>query len=95
MPFSNFRAEVLNTMEIFEKNYSIPVAVFVVDYFNWAVMGNLTFDPAHWPDPKAMVDTLKSDGTALSGSISTVLTGLSWICVGIHSRTALPCPVCA
>ena len=23
------------------------------------------------------------------------LTGLSWICVGIHSRRALPCPVCA
>ena len=37
--------EVLDTMEIFEKNYSIPVAVFVIDYFNWAVMGNLTFNP--------------------------------------------------
>ena len=36
-----------------------------------------------------------SPGTALSGSISTVLTGLSWICVGIHSRRALPAPVCA
>ena len=35
------------------------------------------------------------DGTALSGSISTVLTVLSWICAGIHSRRALPCPVCA
>ena len=34
-------------------------------------------------------------GTALSGSISTVLTVLSWICVGIHSRRALPSPVCA
>ena len=33
--------------------------------------------------------------TALSGSISTVLTGLSWICVGVHSRRALPSPVCA
>ena len=33
--------------------------------------------------------------TALSGSISTVLTGWSWIFVGIHSRRALPCPVCA
>ena len=33
--------------------------------------------------------------TALSGSISTVLTILSWICVGIHSRRALPSPVCA
>ena len=35
------------------------------------------------------------EGTALSGSIFTVLTGLSWICVGIHSRRALPSPVCA
>ena len=35
------------------------------------------------------------DGTALSGSISTLLTGLSWICVGTHSRRALPSPVCA
>ena len=34
-------------------------------------------------------------GTAVSGSISTVLTGLSWICVGIHSRGALRSPVCA
>ena len=33
--------------------------------------------------------------TALPGSIPTVSTGLSWICVGIHSRRALPCPVCA
>ena len=33
--------------------------------------------------------------TALSGSISTVLTGLSWIYVGVYSRRALPSPVCA
>ena len=33
--------------------------------------------------------------TALSGSISTVLTVWSWICLGIHSRRALPSPVCA
>ena len=37
----------------------------------------------------------RSEGTALSGSISTALTGLSWICVGIHSRRALRSPVCA
>ena len=40
-------------------------------------------------------NTAWHEGTALSGSISTVLTGLSWICVGIHSRRALPYPVCA
>ena len=48
--------------------------------------------------------TVGSDGStlvfaatvrALSGSISTVLTVLSWIRVDIHSRRALPCPVCA
>ena len=33
--------------------------------------------------------------TALSGSISTVLTVLSWICAGIHRRRALSSPVCA
>ena len=34
-------------------------------------------------------------GTALSGSFFTVLTGLSCICVGIHSRGVLPSPICA
>ena len=38
---------------------------------------------------------IRATGTALSGSISTILTVLSWICVGIHSRRALPSPVCA
>ena len=33
--------------------------------------------------------------TALSGPIFTILTVLSWICVGIHMCGALPCPVCA
>ena len=41
------------------------------------------------------LDDALSWRTALSGSISTVLTGLSWICVGIHSRGALRSPVCA
>ena len=43
----------------------------------------------------AMQRATVHERTALSGSISTVLTGLSWICVGIHSRGALPSPVCA
>ena len=33
--------------------------------------------------------------TALSSSISTVLTVLSWICAGIYMCGALPSPVCA
>ena len=42
-----------------------------------------------------LYDVNTAQCTALSGSISTVLTGLSWICVGIQSRRALPSPVCA
>ena len=57
--------EVTDTMDIFAHNFSIPVSVFVVDFFNWAVMGNLTFDPAAFPDPKAMVDHLKRYGTEM------------------------------
>ena len=34
-------------------------------------------------------------GTSLSGSLSIILTVLSWICVGIRRRRALPSPVCA
>ena len=33
--------------------------------------------------------------TALSGPIFTILTVLSWICVGIHRCEAMPSPVCA
>ena len=36
-----------------------------------------------------------NNGMAFSGSISTVLTGLSWICLGMHRRRVLFCPVCA
>ena len=43
----------------------LGLQVFVIDYINWAVMGNLTFNPANWPEPKAMVDTLKSYGTKI------------------------------
>ena len=34
-------------------------------------------------------------GTSLSGSVSTILTALSWICAGICMCGALPSPVCA
>ena len=50
------------------------------------------------PDPvvrQATVNMLADMGTSLSGSISTILTVLSWICVGIHMCGALPAPFCA
>ena len=54
-----------------------------------------TFDGGASWKPLDSVSAVVPHGTALSGSISTVLTGLSWICVGIHSRRALTSPVCA
>ena len=56
------QAEVEVALAAF-KNYSIPMSVFVIDYFNWAVMGNLEFDPAKWPQPSAMTAALKAYGT--------------------------------
>ena len=59
------QAEVLSTYDIFQKNYSIPISVFVIDYFNWELMGDNTFNLANFPDPKSMTDTLKSGNTRL------------------------------
>ena len=40
----------------------LPVSVMVIDFHHWAKMGDWCFDPACWPDPKAMVDELESMG---------------------------------
>lgn len=56
------QAEVASALAQF-KNYSISMSVFVIDYFNWAVMGNLEFDPKKWPRPKEMTAALKAFGT--------------------------------
>ena len=39
--------------------------MFVIDYFNWALMGDLTFDPAQFPDPKGMVEHLRANNTEI------------------------------
>ena len=44
---------------------------------------------------RAELGELPAEGTSLSGSISTILTVLNWICVGIHRCGALPSPVLA
>ena len=40
----------------------LPVSVMVIDFHHWSKMGDWSFDPACWPDPKAMVDELRSMG---------------------------------
>ena len=66
-----------------------------IDAANGRDTGNAVWDPTPLWDATTGRVWVFFNGTALSGSISTVLTVLSWICVGIHNRRALPSPVCA
>lgn len=47
----------------------IPVDVFVIDYYHWPRCGDFRFDENLFPDPKAMVDELRSYGMELMVSI--------------------------
>ena len=47
----------------------LPVTVMVIDFHHWDMSGDWSFDPACWPDPKAMVEELKSMGMECMVSI--------------------------
>lgn len=47
----------------------IPVSVMVIDFYHWKRSGDWCFDPDAWPDPKAMVDELRSMGMECMVSI--------------------------
>lgn len=51
------------------KRRNLPISVIVIDYFHWTMQGEWKFDPVKWPDPKAMVEELKSMGIELMVSI--------------------------
>lgn len=51
------------------KRQSLPIDVIVIDFFHWPHQGDWKFDPAYWPDPKAMIEELKSMGIQLMVSI--------------------------
>ena len=51
------------------KRRGLPMSVIVIDYFNWSKMGDWRFDPACWPDPKAMVAELEAMGIKVMVSI--------------------------
>lgn len=53
--------------EYHERN--IPVDVFVIDYYHWPRCGDYRFDENYFPDPKAMVDELRSYGMEVMASI--------------------------
>ena len=47
----------------------VPLSVIVIDFFHWTMQGDWKFDPDYWPDPKAMVDELRSLGVELMVSV--------------------------
>ena len=47
----------------------LPLAVIVVDYFHWTMMGDWKFDPKYWPDPSAMVKELDKLGVKVMVSV--------------------------
>ncbi len=56
---------------------AIPVSVIVVDFFHWTALGDWRFDPAEWPDPRAMVDELAAMGTRVMVSVWPLVSPLS------------------
>lgn len=60
--------ELLSVAREYKKR-NIPLDLIVIDYFHWPYQGEWKFDSRYWPDPKAMVDELKSMGVELMVSI--------------------------
>ena len=53
------------------KKRNIPLNVLVIDFFHWPYMGDYRFDEEFFPDPKKMVDELKSMGIETMVSVWT------------------------
>jgi alpha-D-xyloside xylohydrolase len=51
------------------KRRGLPMSVIVIDYLHWTKMGEWKFDPACWPNPKAMVDELNKLGIKVMVSV--------------------------
>lgn len=60
------------------KELGVPVSVIIIDYFHWTEQGDYKFDPAYWPDPKAMADELHKMGIKLMVSM--------WPTINEHSE---------
>jgi alpha-D-xyloside xylohydrolase len=59
------------------KRRGLPLSVIVADYFHWSAMGDYRFDPAEWPDPRAMVAELAELGVELMVSVWPTVSPLS------------------
>lgn len=62
------QAQVLEVAREYHRR-NIPVDVFVIDYYHWPRCGDFCFDKDAFPEPKAMVDELKSYGMEVMVSV--------------------------
>ncbi len=53
--------QVLDIARQYHKR-GVPVDVLVIDYYHWPRCGDWRFDPEYFPNPKKMIDELKSLG---------------------------------
>lgn len=60
--------QVLKVAREYHKR-NIPVDVFVIDYYHWPRCGDYRFDEHNFPDPKAMVEELRSYGMEVMVSV--------------------------
>jgi alpha-D-xyloside xylohydrolase len=51
------------------RDRGLPLSVIVADYFHWTHLGDWRFDPADWPDPRAMVKELDAMDVRLMVSV--------------------------
>ncbi|GAA2576249.1 glycoside hydrolase family 31 protein [Dactylosporangium fulvum] len=55
----------------------LPLSVIVVDYLHWKHLGDWLWDAEDWPDPRAMVETLRGNGVELAVSVWPSVSPLS------------------
>lgn len=60
--------QLLNVAREYHRR-GVPVDVIVVDFYHWPKCGDFRFDEADFPDPKAMVEELRTYGMELMVSI--------------------------
>lgn len=51
------------------KRRNLPLSCIVIDFFHWTKQGEWKFDLTEWPDPKGMVEELRSIGVEVMVSI--------------------------
>ena len=62
--------ELLTAARYLHAHVPGQVGVLVIDWFHWKTMGDWSFDPKYWPDPKAMVQIVRlRASTSISKSI--------------------------